>query len=327
MSKQNKTLATRGNMNGTASPRMPGVVRWSMYILFFSLCFENFDLFGGSAFFTISKMAGILFAVACFWKAPRVFISQHWTIQALTWLWLVLAIATMIAELSHPIPRSAFVGVMLSLTQCFMLYWLCVNIFRDRQTTAYGLLAFAYSAALMSLLMKLGIGRQTIQESEFFQRVSFLGANSNMIAIWAATGIIIVTSLVTGNQLRWGSWRYGLLLFITPMLTVMTESGSRGAAISLVLAMVCFLFAGGSWYKRSLIGIAVLGVYLGLFYISKDSVLVDRLQRTANTGTMAGREEIWPSALKMIALTFTTNFVGCHWPSAHLWTLAVEEQF
>ena len=26
-------------------------------------------------------------------------------------------------------------------------------------------------------------------------------------------------------------------------------------------------------------------------------------------------------------LTFTTNFVGCHWPSAHLWTLAVEEQF
>jgi len=26
-------------------------------------------------------------------------------------------------------------------------------------------------------------------------------------------------------------------------------------------------------------------------------------------------------------LTFTTNFVGCSWPSAHLWTLAVEEQF
>lgn len=26
-------------------------------------------------------------------------------------------------------------------------------------------------------------------------------------------------------------------------------------------------------------------------------------------------------------LTFTTNFVGCYWPSAHLWTLAVEEQF
>jgi peptidoglycan/LPS O-acetylase OafA/YrhL len=26
-------------------------------------------------------------------------------------------------------------------------------------------------------------------------------------------------------------------------------------------------------------------------------------------------------------LTFTTNFIGCNWPSAHLWTLAVEEQF
>ena len=26
-------------------------------------------------------------------------------------------------------------------------------------------------------------------------------------------------------------------------------------------------------------------------------------------------------------LTFTTNFVGCTWPSAHLWTIAVEEQF
>ena len=248
----------------------------------------------------MSKMVGILFAAVCIFKMPHIFTKQHWTVSALVLLWLVLATSTVIAEFSHPVLRTAFLGSLLSLTQCFLLYWLCSNVLRDRKTAACGLLAFAISAALMSVLMKLGIGRQALRESAEFERISFLGANSNMIAIWAATGIIIIASLVTGNILRWGRWRYGLLVFVAPMLTVITESGSRGAAISLVLAMACFLFAAGSLYKRIYLALAVLGICVGFYFASKNSVLADRLHRTAETGTMAGREEIWPAAVRMI---------------------------
>jgi O-antigen ligase len=300
MTIQERRNTPRGHGKDATATRMPALVRWTLYVFLFSLCFENFDPFDIFASFTITKMVGILFALACFWQVPSIFTNQHWTVRLLAWLWLVLAGATILAELAHPVVRSAFSGVLFSLAQCFLVYWLCTNVLRDWRTAAYGLLTFAASAALLSVLMKLGIGRVALRESAEFERVSFLGANSNIIAIWAATGIIIITELVTGNILRWGIWRYGLLVFVAPMLVVMMESGSRGAAISLFLGMACFLFASGSAYKRLYIGLAAIGVCLGMFYLSKGSVLADRMQRTVDTGTMAGREELWPAALKMI---------------------------
>ena len=284
----------------TASLRIPGMVRWGIYLFLFSLCYENFDPLGISASFTMTKLAGSIFAVLCIWRMPGVLTHQHWTVRWLLALWLALAFVTLYAEFSHPVPRSAFKGTLLSLSQCFLLYWLCVNVLRDKRTASYGLLAFAVSAALMSVLMKLGVGRQAIREGAEFERITFLGANANMIAIWAATGIIIITGIVIGNILRWGVWRYVLLAFVLPMLTVMTESGSRGAAISLLLGMACFLFSGGNLEKRLYMVLAALSVGITLFCLSKNSVLADRMSQTVDSGTMAGREFIWPAALKMI---------------------------
>jgi len=300
MTTLNKQKAPARTVTLKQMARMPAVVRWSLYVFFFSLCFENYDPFGISTAFTLSKMAGILFALACFWKVPGLFVRQHWTVRLLLWLWLWLAIVTFVAELEFPVPESAFRSVLIAQAQCFMLYWLSVNVMRDRRTAAYGLLTFIASAALMCVLMKLGIGRQVYREGMFHERISFLGANSNMIAVWSGIAILIIVGIVTGNVLRWDNRRYALLVFIVPLLTAMTESGSRGAAISLVLAMACFLLTAGSLDKRILIGLAAVGICLGFFYLSKGSVLADRLQKTAETGSMAGREALWPAAIRMI---------------------------
>ncbi|MEI6178172.1 MAG: O-antigen ligase family protein [Verrucomicrobiota bacterium] len=293
-----KTPALTGSMKRMA--RMPSAVRWTLYIFLFSLCFENYDPFNMSGSVTLSKMAGILFALACFWKAPGIFVRQHWTVLLLLWVWLWLAIVTFVAELEFPVSETAFRNVLFAQAQCFLLYWLSVNVLRDRRTAAYGLLAFTASAALMCVLMKLGIGRQVYREGMFHERISFLGANSNIIAVWSGISLLVIVGIVVGNVMRWDYRRYGLLLLVAPMLVVMIESGSRGAAVSLVLAMACFLLTAGSLDKRILIGLASVCICLGFYYLSKGSVLADRFQKTAETGSMAGREELWPAAIRMI---------------------------
>ncbi len=297
---QNEPHTVRRAKASVAAPRISQVVRWTCYAFCFSLCYENFDPFGISASFTLTKMLGILFALACFWKMPDLFVRPHWTVRLLVGLWLWLAISTFIAELSYPVYRTAFRGALFAQAQCFVLYWLSLNVLRDRRTAANGLLAFVAGAALMGVLMKLGIGRAVMREGMFFERVSFLGANANLIAIWAGIATLVIVGLVTGNILRWGRWRYGLLIFVVLLLVVIIGSGSRGAAISLVLGMACFLLAAGSLDKRIFIGLAALGVCAGFFCLSKGSVLADRMMKTRETGSMAGREELWSAAIRMI---------------------------
>lgn len=300
MSIQKARSLTSQNKFKADQRRTPKVVRWTLYAFLFSLCFENFDPFGISASFTLAKMTGMLFAVACVWKIPGIFVNQHWTVRLLLWLWLWLAFVTFLGELEFPVDRTAFLGVLLAQAQCFLLYWLLINVLRDRRTAAFGLLAFTFSAAMMSILMKLGIGRQVYREGMSHERISFLGANANLIAIWSGIAILIIVGIVTLNIFRTDNRRYWLLLLILPMLVVMTESGSRGAAVSLILSVTCFLLTPGSINRRILIGLAGVGICLGFLFISRDSVLAERFRKTAETGSMAGREEFWPAAIRMI---------------------------
>jgi O-antigen ligase len=152
----------------------------------------------------------------------------------------------------------------------------------------------------MSVLMLLGIGREAIRETADFNRITFMGANANMIAIWAAAAIIIIVELCSRDILRWGNWRFALPILVLPLMIMIVQSGSRGGVISLGLGVVCFLFAPGLMGRRVMIGLGVLGILFGMFYLSKNSVLDERMQKTIETGSLAGREELWPEALRMV---------------------------
>lgn len=268
------------------------LVRYALCLFAFSICFEYYDPWGMSGWFTLSKMAGILLGVACVWDSRRVLLRVHWSVLALGWTWFVLAFSTLLVARFE-------LGPLVSLAQCFVLYWLCTSIFRDRNTAVNALLAFACGAFLVSILMILGIGIEAQSEGAF-ERITFLGTNANMIGIWETVGIVIVIGVVVQNPLNWGRFRFALLLLLPLLLHTLVNTGSRGAAVSLGMGLLCFLLTKGNLWKRIAGVLLAFTLIAAAFWWAQDSILSARMTKTLDAGSLAGREELWPAAISMI---------------------------
>jgi len=133
------------------------------------------------------------------------------------------------------------------------------------------------------------------------QRLSAMGQNSNHAAMILGAGLIALVGLTYGRYNR-GWWRRLVGAPLTALLAVaVADTGSRGGILALGLGTMAFMVQGGTLGQRirnmalTVLIIAAIGVAA-----FQSEVMRNRFMDTLETGTLTGRELIYPAVVGMI---------------------------
>jgi len=277
--------------------RLKTLQRITLYIYFFSLNFEVFNLFGlGSTAF----ITGVLYFISVI---PEIMSFSNISrikkfIKPIIILWIFLTIISIINI--NPYSDAFFDS---SLLLNIILFLIIINHERkDSGVILKALLSFALGTFVLTLLYNLGIGIEINAG-----RISIFGDNANIIGIRLCISIIVFFYIILKDPFSFGFWKFLLFIPIPYMLMFMFGTGSRVAFISFVLAFITgtiFYQTKKKWYKIIVI-VAAIGVSVYFFKLMQQSeILMNRLLLTRKTGDLAGRDLIWSTIIPLIKENF-----------------------
>jgi len=277
--------------------RLKTLQRITLYIYFFSLNFEVFNLFGlsSTAFITgVVYFISVIPEITSFSNISQ--IKKFF--QPIIIFWILLTIISIIHI--NPYSSSFFDS---SLLLNIILFLIIINHERkDSGVILKAIFSFALGTAVLTLLYNLGIGIEIDGG-----RISIFGDNENIIGIRLSISIIVFFYIILEDPFSFGFWRFLLFIPIPDMLMFMFATGSRLAFISFALEFVVgviFYQTKKRWYKIILLILAI-GVSAYFFQLMKQSeILINRLLLTRETGDLAGRDIIWLELMPLIKANF-----------------------
>lgn len=272
------------------------VQRFFLYIFFFSLNFEMFDL-SGSGIFSIGKLTGILYFVSVI-PSLRSFLSHSDIGKELRFLWIFFILLTIVSLFNINSRDSVFFNF--SIFQNILLLIILINHER-REPGILGKAFFVYSIGtiFLALLAIQGIGISYSTD----QRMTIFNDNQNVIGMRMSIAMIIISVIVSGNMFKRSYSNFLLLIPFGILFTVMLGTGSRVAIISLSIALILEIFLlirKSNIFKKSLIIIiGVLALYVLVDLVKDNEMMMSRLEK-ADEGDLSDRNLIWEKILPMI---------------------------
>ena len=116
-----------------------------------------------------------------------------------------------------------------------------------------------------------------------------------------SAGLVTLVGLTYGRRgtsraMRLAAWPIGAFIG-----AAIIETGSRGGLLALAGGLVALMFTAGGNLKARLRNGLVTVLALGLLTYAAftATVMKNRLEATAESGTLAGREQLWPSLVDM----------------------------
>lgn len=185
-----------------------------------------------------------------------------------------------------------------SLWQWVLLFILFTNyISGDIKIGYYALLAYLLSAVTLLLLFYTGKDINYLGS-----RLTILPTNPNQIGEIISIALIISFSFVVKDILHIGKWRYLFIISIPFLIHLLVESGSRGALIYFVVAIVFFLMINRSKFTWVLILLTVVLVLTGFIqsYLTNSEIFQNRWFNS-DLSSLGGRERLWASHLHLIS--------------------------
>lgn len=213
-------------------------------------------------------------------------------------IWLFFGLLTLVGLFNINVNYSNFIDFSIFLNILF--FWILMNHeHQDPLVLEKGMLSFALGSVALALLFNAGIGI----EYSTAGRVSIFGDNENNTGIRVCISMLILILVIVQNRLQIGKIRYLLLLPIPVMLKLMTQTGSRIAIISFLLAFITggvLLRTKKVWGKIVSITIVVLAIIFIGQYVMQDDVIRLRLLQSIQEGDLSGRDVIWERLLPLI---------------------------
>jgi hypothetical protein len=189
----------------------------------------------------------------------------------------------------------------LVLVEAVLVCWASVNLFSRAGVGTTALWCFVASALVRSVLPMIGVGRTSYAVWTGGERITAFGQNANFSAILLSGGLVTLLGLTYGRRgtsraLRIAAWPIGALIG-----AAIIETGSRGGLLALGGGLLALAFtARGNLKMRVRNGlVAVLAIGLVTYSAFTATTMRNRLEATAETGTLAGREQLWPSLVDM----------------------------
>jgi len=187
------------------------------------------------------------------------------------------------------------------LIEAVLVGWASLNLFRDAAVGVTALWCYVISALARSVLPMIGVGRTSYAVWTGGERVTAFGQNANFSAILLAAGLVTLVGLTYGRRGTSHALRLAALPIGVLIGAAIIETGSRGGLLTLGGGLVALMFTAGGSLKVRLRNGLVTVLALGLLAYSAftATVMKNRLEATAETGTLAGREQLWPSLVDM----------------------------
>jgi O-antigen ligase len=187
------------------------------------------------------------------------------------------------------------------LVEAMLVGWASANLFSRPKIGLTALWCYVLSGLARSVLPMFGVGRTSYKVWTGGERVTAWGQNANFSAILLSAALVALLGLAYGRR---GTPRAVKLAAVPIAVLVgmaIIETGSRGGLIALAGGLVALPFTAGGDPKARLRNgvIAILAIGALAISASQATVMRNRLEATAETGTLAGREQLWPSLIDM----------------------------
>jgi len=274
--------------------RVNRIVLAAFYLMVFSFNFEMPDRGG----WEIPAMTAALFLAstplalrACYGRIP----------SALLWfagfLWVFGASSLLHGWVNFGDVRHYFIV----LVEAILVGWASLNLFSRVAVGVTALWCYVFSALARSVLPMIGVGRTSYTVWTGGERVTAFGQNANFSAILLAAGLVTLIGLTYGRRGTSRAMRVAALPIGLLIGTALIQTGSRGGLLTLGGGLVALVFTAGGDLKvrlrNGLVTVLALGVLAYAAFTA--TVMKNRLEATAETGTLAGREQLWPSLVDM----------------------------
>lgn len=278
-------------------------IQYFLACLFFaSLNYETFSPLGQN--FSVTKMAAYLYFAGLL-LSPKGFLSVK-KIEIPLASCLIMFFLMVFSSIIHSIQNSVFFDSTIFLN--IIIFWLMLNHQRrDNRVFNEGLLWFSISCSVLGILFYQGVGITYDNGG----RVRIFGANSNATGIKMAVGILFLlnyclehpTILDEYNLKGKKIYKPWLLLLTIPMFLLLFGTASRTALLVLASGAVLFVLlrkTGSNKKKLLSMAVGVVALVIGYNVISKQEVVMARMNDTIEEGNISGRDVIWDVYLPLI---------------------------
>ena len=290
-------------MNGERS--LNPIVRWTFYLLVFSIPFEfpdrSFPIEIPTITASLFLFATLLEPRACYAKKPAALLCF---VTYLYMYWVSAAINGrdhLATSLITPDYWSQVLKQFLQIIQGVLVLWTGHNLLRSRPLARSTMAVFALACIGRALLPILGIARTARTEWGGGERVTALGQNANNSAMILGAGFITLFALLYGGDRpllrhRWLAWPgFGLI-----GLSVI-DSGSRGGIVALGLGLGVFALGSARtpWARIRNAAITAFAIVGLVAFTYSNDLMRSRFADALEHGAMAGRERIYPALIEM----------------------------
>jgi O-antigen ligase len=136
-------------------------------------------------------------------------------------------------------------------------------------------------------------------------RSTIFGGNANDIGLRLSMAVFILMSLLFENKLKFGKFRYLLLIFFPFLLKFMFNTGSRVAFISFFLGVsIMFVVYIKSMGFTKKVNLLILGSFLMLLatvILFENDTIIRRLYIAFFKGDISGHDQIWSNVISIIS--------------------------
>jgi len=279
-----------------ASARIHPVIRWAFCLFVASLPFELPER--QVIPFEIPTITGALFLATtllqprvCFGRVPAAVVAFLGTLY-------VYAVS---AAWNGWINGTEVWDLLLLMVQGMLIFWTASNLLREDELARTILWSLVLACGVRAALPLLGIGRTAYVVWTGGERITAFGQNANASAVILAAGLLTLIGLGQtdprgGLRPRVLMWPLGALLGIA-----IIDTGSRGGLLALGIGLVALVMsaAGSAWatVRRA----AAVALAIGFLVVAsyRSELMRNRFEDTAQTGTMAGRELLFPALWDM----------------------------
>ena len=287
----------------TLSITRTSIQNFALYLYFFSINIENFNLYG---YGSISFFSGLIYLLAIL-PSIKVMSSLNNNLRyflpiMIYFVWLVI---NSLINVNWYSARVFDVAFFLNIVFFFAI----VNhASKDKLVLEKAFFVFSLGSIFTATLLFFGIGAEQTDEGLRAARTTFFNAGPNELAIKLVTGAIIIVSMIIQDILGLGKVRYLLALFLPLIFIAVLETGSRTALLVMPIAGLTWLFfrVVSSRYKvLALISgtIAFIAIFIPIiFFALQNQVTLDRIAITGGRGDFGefGRFFLWAGFFNLL---------------------------
>lgn len=272
------------------------VIRWAFYLFVLSLPFEYPRRSIPWEVTTITCAVFLLAALLQPWISFRRFPGALWWFAGYLYVFLASFVV------NGGLYADGVLKLFILMVEMWLLIWAGYNVMRDEEVFRATPVMFAVACVARAALQLSGIATVHTAEWGGGERVSALGQNANHSAVIMTAGLIALIGLGYSGSTRRLRWRLLLWLLAAMVGIAIIQNGSRGAIIALALGVMTFALAGSglrSRLKNASLVLVVLGLVIWGAYNSEG--MRNRFEEAVATGYLAGREQIYPALMQMVA--------------------------